>query len=486
MKIAFDDAAADTLISAASAAATRLRDQAAGRRSAAEAASADFSGAFARLFEAACVIEAEDRAALAGVLEDLVPQVEQAKRSAATEKQRIADLAAWTERERVRESQRALALSGAPEALQGVWDPKPSGTPVAPPPISASFSARSRTRSPGANSSGKSSADPADLLSWVSTATSADSALERSVTRVRNAWSGFTSACAWAPIDSAALVSGFEKLLAENQADVDWIERIAAAFELAGNGGVLEPGDLYGSSLVSDALLGVAAESMVRYRGSLMLPGQNAVIPPELLRPADLDATWQRVFEGGKWYSVHPETGLLVPRGSLGPVPLSPLAQKPPGWWNKPVFTPNPGVGAPPAWARWGGRGLGAVGGGLTLWGEYSESYNENLTAHPDWNEDQRTARAWEDTAIIGGSSIAGSLLAAAGAGALAGSVVPGPGTVVGAIVGITVAVGAGIFGGWVGGMVGEKISDEVHGENVQTVAPGPIDAPLTTTGGIL
>ena len=50
MTIAFDDGAADTLITAATNAADVLQDQGSERRSAAENAADDFSGGYATLF----------------------------------------------------------------------------------------------------------------------------------------------------------------------------------------------------------------------------------------------------------------------------------------------------------------------------------------------------------------------------------------------------------------------------------------------------
>lgn len=70
-EIAFDAVVADTLIASARSAADTLRGQSGARRSSAEDALAEFRGAYARVFEDACRVEAEDRALLAGTLEEL-------------------------------------------------------------------------------------------------------------------------------------------------------------------------------------------------------------------------------------------------------------------------------------------------------------------------------------------------------------------------------------------------------------------------------
>lgn len=482
MSISFDNAAADLLITTAGDAADELREQGSGRRTAAETAVDGFSGTYATLFETACAIESEDRGKLAGVLDELVTQVEDAKLKAEEEVQRQADLTAWTERESARERERATGLTGTAGPISEPYDPKPSETPVQAPTVSAAFTARGRSRSPGAGSTGKSSAVPNNLGTFVTNAKSANDRLEEDVTAVKTAWAGFTSSCSWVSLGTSSFVTGFENLLEENRDDVDWIERVAAAFELAGSGGVFNP-----ATPLSDAMIGLAAGLMDRYRGKLVIPGGSAVIPAELINPSAIDADWPREFTNGKWYSINPNTGFRAPVGSWGYQPLSPAAQKPPGWRERLVFSANPQFGAPPAWARWGSRGLGVAGAGLSYWGAYADSYNENLTAHPDWEESQRQERAAQDSAIVGTATVAGSLFGAAAVGAAIGSVVPGPGTAVGFLVGLGAAIVGGIVGGWAGNEAGQEISDAVHGENDGVIlAPGPLDQPLVENGGLV
>lgn len=239
MSVAFDEGAADALMSSAGAAASVLRDQGAPRRAAVENAAAEFSGAYTTLFTDACGIEATDRGGLARVLDNLADQVRDAKAKAAKERQRQEALAAWREREDERRRQRALDPIGNTWVADGsaTWDPKPSTVPVAPPVVSATFTAHERTRIAGKRaSSGKTSANPAQLKAFVAVARGGNNALDQELTRVSTAFHTFRSSCPWAWSGSITFLNGFRMMLAENRADAAWIDNIATAFELAGSG----------------------------------------------------------------------------------------------------------------------------------------------------------------------------------------------------------------------------------------------------------
>lgn len=240
MGIEFDEAAAARLVACATEAALALRGSALPRRGAAEAALRDFAGGYARCFEAARVIESGDRVRLAAALDDLADQVRIVRHQADQERRRLADHAAW--RARTADRERALVGVGAVwepvlDAGAAVLDPEPSDAPVRPTPVSAAFRPRRRSRTAG-HSGGRSSADPEHLRRFAATTRALDGAMEQDLVRVRNAWSGFTSRCGWVPIDVATLPLGFGELLAENEEDAAWAERIADAFAAAGGGGV--------------------------------------------------------------------------------------------------------------------------------------------------------------------------------------------------------------------------------------------------------
>ncbi|CAM5449088.1 hypothetical protein [Leifsonia shinshuensis] len=465
MTIAFNEGDANLLIGAATRASNELRDQGIGRRPAAETAAEHFTGAYARLFEAACVAESEDRGRLAGVLDDLASHVHDAIGAAQKEKERIADLAAWKAREDVRERQRAAA-GAVPTPFPDFFDPKPSETPYAAPTISAAFAARDRTRTSSGGTSGGSSADPSALMTFVGQANASNTRMEGELNSLRNSWSRFTSTCSWVKLGTVSFLGGFEKLLAENTADSDWIERIAAAFELAGSGrAVSAPG----AGMLSDAAIGLASGALKRYRGSLILPGKNAAQILELL-DASPGPGWVKVLGDGEVYW-RSSGGFLVPDGFQKPQAMP--SGKPKGWYHKPVFSGSPSVGNPPTWARVGGRALGVAGIGLTLWGTYADSYNATLVRHPQWTDAQRQEQAVSDTVTFGSASVAGAAvgaMAGAAAGAAIGSIFPGPGTIIGGIVG---GIIGGIAAGEAVGAGAKAMTHGLGGADETVVAPG-------------
>jgi hypothetical protein len=274
MGIEFDDAAASRLADCAAEVALSLRASAQPRRNNAEAALHDFDGAYARLFEAARVTESQDRTRLATALDSLVEQVRTAQRQADTERERLADVAAWRQREADRDLVRAgggLPLQPVLDWSSSVFDPEPSGRPQRPSPVSAVFSARSRQRT-GGRSGGRSGADPARLRKFAAVARVQDSSTEQDLVRVRNAWTVFRSRCRWVPVDGASLPGGFADYLAENADDASWIDRIASAFSAAGGGSL------------ANAALDVAGASGLP-------PGLQRLLDPSLT-PAEVAAAW--------------------------------------------------------------------------------------------------------------------------------------------------------------------------------------------------
>lgn len=330
MTIAFDDGAADTLITAATNAADVLQDQGSERRSAAENAADDFSGGYATLFASACGIEAEDRGRLSGVLHSLAEQASDAKTKAQEERDRLAALAAWEEREAARVEQQAVALANPTSALEspdaGVSDPKPSEIPVSPPTISAAFDAQSRTRSGRSGGGGKSSADPTKLSTFVTNSRGMNNRLETEVVAVQNAWAGFVGACSWVSFDTVSFATGFGRMVSENKADAMWVERIADQFEKAGGGGVLNSElnkahkstvlDIASEKKFKDLLNGkLSPEEVAEYWGSLGLTAKNVEsLPPEtLLKLASMSGlpAWAQDAAGQEFvdYALkHPES----------------------------------------------------------------------------------------------------------------------------------------------------------------------------------
>jgi len=270
----FDDGAADALITAADGASSDLGQQASSNRFAVEAVMTGFEGAYASLFTHAASIRSDDTLSLTGVLTDLMTAVGEARRQAADERRRLADLAAWTTREAERERQRASGdvLQEVSAAASGFVDRRPSEFPIAPTPLSVAHRARERERTRGGASGGTSSADPDLLRDFVGISRAADLSTAQHVIQVKNAWTGFTSACSWVPIESSTAIASLDMLMAENALDATWIEGIAAAFEAAGSG-----------SLPDVRLDGVAVTAASPALTALLQPG---------LTPAEVAKAW--------------------------------------------------------------------------------------------------------------------------------------------------------------------------------------------------
>ena len=292
MALAFDDDAATSLVGVARDVDGRLRDEGVLRRGAVETALEDFAGAFADLFREASSSEAEDRGKLAAVLDGLAGQIEEAQQKARSERERQSRLAAWQVREAERESRPENFIGDIGTAVEGLFDPKPSETPIAPPTISAAFSPSQRNRSAGSGSSdGKSSAVPDHLRTFVAQARAGNTGMRQDLMQLRNAWASFTSSCSWVLLGSNSFPGGFERLLGENEADAKWIEHIADAFAAAGGGSISNPAldvaaaavtplsnrellDLFSTLSAKELAATIAASPALRSHLQLMNPGE--------------------------------------------------------------------------------------------------------------------------------------------------------------------------------------------------------------------
>lgn len=203
----------------------------------------DFSGAYAKRFQEAAMIEAEDRGKLAGVLADFADDIDAVSRQAVEERQRISDHDAWKQREAQRNAFVQASGGGVAGVAVPLWefvtDHEPSTTPITPKPLTAAFHARQRPHSAGGDGSGKSSADPTHLRTFVSTTRSADSDADTELQRLQTAWSSFKASCSWAVVDGQSALSGFRQYLQHNESDCTWSEHVASAFEKAGGAGAL-------------------------------------------------------------------------------------------------------------------------------------------------------------------------------------------------------------------------------------------------------
>jgi hypothetical protein len=298
--IQFDNAAADNLMRVAIGAADRLRGQGSTRRTAADNAATDFSGAYHDRFVAAAFAEATDRPLLAAVLSDLSGQVRTVATEAERERERQVDLAAWEARDADRRKDASEDPLHAVTAWgEGVLDRRPSDSPIHPTPISASFSPQERVRTGSGTTAGRSSADPDRLRSFAVTSRAADSAANQELGNLRTAWAVFVGSCGWARVDSATFLPGFQRLLAENAADAKWIDEIADAFDRAGGGRAL-----------ANAALDIAV---------------SGTVPPALRRMLAVGLSPSEVAE--RWKDLPWAGGSSSDASDLRALPLAVLAQ---------------------------------------------------------------------------------------------------------------------------------------------------------------
>ena len=97
--VAFDDAAADTLKSAAAVLSGTLTGQAASRTSWATTASADFEGHYADVFDTNAKTASTDCTNIASALDDLATEVQALKDAAQAERERRKQAREWADRQ---------------------------------------------------------------------------------------------------------------------------------------------------------------------------------------------------------------------------------------------------------------------------------------------------------------------------------------------------------------------------------------------------
>ncbi|MDT0164107.1 hypothetical protein Q9R32_00885 [Actinotalea sp. AC32] len=192
-------------------------------------------------------------------------------------------------------------------------------------------------------------------------------------------------------------------------------------------------------------VLGTSGALLERYRRfSLAVPRPGATLP-SLDLPAPDD-----VVRGTP--VVRRPSGLLVIQGSAADPHVGRLAgaADSPAFYprDRPTFVTDPDLGRPPTWARTGGRALGVLGSGLTLYDSYMSQWEHDAKYHPEWGTGERVASAAYNTVTEGGGAVAGGIVGAQ-IGATVGSFVPIP------VVG---TVGGALIGGAVGSFVGSKV----------------------------
>ncbi|MFJ6454048.1 alpha/beta hydrolase [Paenarthrobacter sp. NPDC091669] len=195
-----------------------------------------------------------------------------------------------------------------------ILDPMPESTPVPAPALSAVFSPRDRPRFAGGPGTGTTSADPGKLRGFASVSRTATNTLSSHFVAVRNAWSSFTASCSWVTIETESLVAGFERLLAANAADADWIEQVATAFKTAGSGAIAD-------SMLNGLFIQYAAPNQVGLNDlgtmsaaqlKVWLGNGGTARLRELLTQPGLDPVATATWWSGLGHSVEPATGKVT------------------------------------------------------------------------------------------------------------------------------------------------------------------------------
>ncbi len=203
--------------------------------------------------------------------------------------------------------------------------------------------------------------------------------------------------------------------------------------------------------------IGLSTELAKRYR-VLTYPGDGASVPD--IPRMDLEPVDDVI---GSTDVVKLPSGLLVPAGSSAdPYMKIPEDIATTGWKNDGLLTGDPEMGEPPAWAKYGGKGLFVAGAGLALHGSWADQWDADKVQHPDWSTGHRVADAAYNTVTVGGGTVAGAWAGAEAGGEL--------GATIGSFVGPEGTVIGGVVGGLVGGFVGSKVGKAV-GSTVKHVA---------------
>jgi hypothetical protein len=203
-----------------------------------------------------------------------------------------------------------------------------------------------------------------------------------------------------------------------------------------------------------DDVLGVAGAVLDRYRKwELVVPKPGT--PPLVLDTAEV------VVRGVP--QVRLASGIYVPQGgSADPNNLRIANESKGPGFQQPGRTLSPeSFGRPPAWARYGSKGLFVVGSALTLYDVGASQWENDQKYHPEWSTGQRVANTGYSVATEGGGAVLGGMAGATWGASIGTAIFPGAGTIVG-----------GIVGGAIGAFAGSKIG-KAFGTGVKQGAKG-------------
>lgn len=250
--VPYSAADASALVAACRASATLIEGQAGTRAWAVSTAEADFEGCFSRVFADNARVQVADATNLVRALRDVATKVDALTEEAGKEQERRETGRRW---KRDHDNK-----SWAEKTWDAVFhaDPVPIGPEARPLPqtVPEPVVGAREAPWPGSTSgqtSGTSSAAPADLRSFATTSQAANDELAGDPAALRGRYETFEATCTWGTVYASGVFKAYDTYLANNVNDVTWASTVAEAFEAVGGA--------EGVSTVADAAIQASLEA---------------------------------------------------------------------------------------------------------------------------------------------------------------------------------------------------------------------------------
>ena len=250
--VPYSAADANALVAACRASATLIEGQASTRASAVSTAETDFEGYFSRVFADNARVQVADATNLVTALRDVATKVDALTEEARKEQERRETGRRW---KRNHDNK-----NWAEKTWDAIFhlDPVPIGPEAKPLPetVPEPVVGVREAPEPGSTSgqtSGTSSAAPADLRSFATTSQAANDELAGDPAALRGKYETFEATCTWGTVYASGVFKAYDTYLTNNVNDVTWANTVAEAFEAVGGGEDI--------STVSDAAIQASLEA---------------------------------------------------------------------------------------------------------------------------------------------------------------------------------------------------------------------------------
>ncbi|MCZ0858803.1 DUF6531 domain-containing protein [Actinomyces israelii] len=250
--VPYSAADANALAAACRASATLIEGQAGTRAWAVSTAETDFEGCFSRVFADNAGVQVADATNLVRALRDVATKVDALTEEAGKEQERRETGRRW---KRDHDNK-----SWAEKTWDAVFhtDPVPIGPEARPLPQTVPEPVVGAREAPWPGSvlgqtSGTSSAAPADLRSFATASQAANDELAGDPAALRGRYETFEATCTWGAVYASGVFKAYDTYLANNVNDVTWAGTVAEAFEAVGGA--------EGVSTVADAAIQASLEA---------------------------------------------------------------------------------------------------------------------------------------------------------------------------------------------------------------------------------